>query len=259
VGLALLLAGGLGLGGVAVTDALGGWVSRPASFRPGSTAARPAADTVTVPDALAVRDFDAGDERLYLLDPLAPAVHVLARTATGWQLAGQFGAEGAGPGEFSNPTGLAVLGDGRVAVIEPGRIHFFTGEGDYLESVAPSLPCGMPLPRVSAAHRGLFVHGTCLRVGGASDTMMAVLTWSDTGEDYELVASDPRFTTDGSFGHAYGSEVALSEGSSHYLFGAGSTPCVYRIVEGDSLPRATRQCEQHWRPYRLDLDRATRA
>jgi len=184
---------------------------------------------------------------------------VLVREGGTWRSAGAFGRRGGGPGEFSVPTGVAQLRDGRVAVAEPGRIHFFGAEGAYLESSAPSLPCALALPRVAGARRGLFIHGSCLGHGGAADTMAMVLFWSADGVNVREVATDPHFTTDGSFGHAYGSEVALSEGSIHHLFGAGSTPCVYRIVEGDSLPRATRQCEQHWRPYRLDLDRATRA
>ena len=258
-GALLALAVFFGLGGLLAAavarSAHGGAVSH----QPGAAVPRPRGEVVQLAGAFSVRDFDGDGRRLYLLDPLAPAVRVLVREGGTWRSAGAFGRRGGGPGEFSVPTGVAQLRDGRVAVAEPGRIHFFTAEGAYLESSAPSLPCALALPRVAGARRGLFIHGSCLGHGGAADTMAMVLFWSADGVNVREVATDPHFTTDGSFGTAYGADAGLSDGPDHHLFGAGSTPCVYRITERDGIPAAARLCDDGLRPFRLELSGRTRA
>jgi len=228
-------------------------------YLPDSEVPRPAGEVVQLPGVLAVRDFDGDVHRMYLLDPLTPAVHVLEETAGGWRRAGSFGRRGGGPGEFATPTGVAVLHDGRVAVAEPGRLHFFTAAGDYLESTAPVLPCAVGLPQVAAASPGLFIHGSCLQAGGRTDTMQMVLYWSPDGTAIYPLASDPRYTTDGRLGTAYGADAGLSDGLDHELFGAGNRPCVYRITSTDSMPVAGRTCEDGQRPFRLELSERTRA
>jgi hypothetical protein len=143
--------------------------------------------------------------------------------------------------------------------MEGARIHLFTATGEYLESHAPRLPCAMPLPRVAGGTRsGFFIHGGCLR-GGGGDTMALVLFWTADGEVAHEVVADPRFTTDGGFGTGYGPDTGLSDGATHHLFGAGVTPCVYRIVETDTVPVAQRVCDEGLRPHRLELSAKTRA
>ncbi|NJD11637.1 MAG: hypothetical protein FIB01_14785 [Gemmatimonadetes bacterium] len=257
---ALLLLGIL-LGVAGLLAAAGARVAggKAVSYRPAASVPRPRALAVQLRGAFAVRDFDGEGERLYLLDPLAPAVRVVRFANGQWQAAGVFGRQGGGPGEFSTPTGIAQLPDGRVAVAEPGRIHFFTADGVYLESTAPSLPCPVPLPRVAGSRHGIFLHGSCLRVGGATDTMQMVLFWSPDGRTFREVARDPRFTTDGRFGTAFGADAGYSDGPGEGLFGAGSTACLYRITEPDGVPAAARRCDRDLRRFRLALSPRTRA
>ena len=237
-----------------------------ASYRPAATVPRPLLEEIRVDEALAIRDFDGDSGQLYLLDPLAPAVRLLRRSGSDWVAGGpdtllpaSFGRRGGGPGEFASPTGLARLADGRIAVAEPGRIHFFTAAGIYLESSAPVLPCALPLPRIAAARRGLFIHGSCLRGGGRPDTMAMVLFWTADGSAVREVARDPDFTTDGSFGTAYGARAGLSEGTGYQLFGAGSSGCVFEVTQTDAAaPTARRLCEPVLRLFRLELSAATR-
>lgn len=228
-----------------------------ASYVPGPMTPRPAGESVLVPGSHAVRDFDGDGDWLYLLDPLAPAVRVLRRSSGQWQSAGSFGRRGGGPGEFAAPSGVAQLRDGRVAVVEPERIHFFTAAGTYLESRAPRFPCALPLPHIAGARHGLFVHGSCL-LGGA-DTMAQVLLWSADGAELQEVARDARFTTNGAFGNAYGPARGLTDGTDRHLFGSGARPCVYRVLETDSIPVTERLCDARLRPFRLELSPETRA
>lgn len=259
VGALLALVALSGLCGLVVLAAVRSASEAAVRHRPGASVPRPVGQVVQLRGGFAIRDFDGAGERLYLLDALAPAVRVLKEVSGVWQDAGSFGRRGGGPGEFSAPTGIALLPDGRVAVAEPGRIHFFTGDGGYLESTAPELPCAIPLPRVAAARRGLFVHGSCLRRGSTTDTMEMVLFWSADGTTFREIARDPHFTTDGRFGTAYGADAGLSDGGDHGLFGAGSSACVYRVTVADSTPEAARVCDDRLRPYRLELSARTRA
>ena len=59
--------------------------------------------------------------------------------------------KGEGPGELSQALGLAVLGDGRIAVNDLGRgLKVFSGEGESLEEVGFNFQTGMPGPRMYA-------------------------------------------------------------------------------------------------------------
>lgn len=254
--LIVLAAGGLALDGAARTGRLGGAVR----YAPAAGVPRPAGIVMHAREMLSARDFDVAGPRLFVLDPLRPAVHELRLGESGWSHQASFGRRGGGPGEFSTPTGIAVLrAPERLAVIEPGRIHFFDLDGRYLESVAPELPCALPLPRIGSAARGLFVHGNCLYRGAAADTMMAVLFWSADGRAFRLAASDARYSVDGRFGSAFGTESALAEGPAHlHAFGSGSTACVQVVEEGEGVPRTRRICDSALRLHRLELSARTR-
>ena len=77
-GLVLGLAGCLGVGGLLGAAVLAGARgARAVAYRPDAAVSRPPAQVALVPGAFAIRDFDGDGERLYLLDPLAPAVRLL--------------------------------------------------------------------------------------------------------------------------------------------------------------------------------------
>lgn len=259
LGLAFVMlvgAGGLVLDATALRPS-----PRAHAYRPLPDVPRPPGEALYLPQVHAAADFDLAADRLYLLDPLTPAVHQVALGTGGPKYLGSFGRRGGGPGEFTNPTGIAVLDSpARVAVIEPGRIHTFTPAGDYLSSVAPDLPCLMARPRLGGGRSGLYVHGDCVRRGIGADTMVAMLFWSPDGEHLRELAAEARFTLDGSWGHPFGASVAWSEGpEALHVFGNGTTPCVTEVVEAGATPQVTRRCNDAMRAYRLDLSRATRA
>ena len=82
-----------------------------------------------------IRDvaFD-GAGRLYLLDAGATGLLVLAADGS---LHGRLGGEGGGPGEFRAPVGMAVAGDGTVAVLDLGSrsLAVFGPAGEYRRNV----------------------------------------------------------------------------------------------------------------------------
>ena len=47
--------------------------------------------------------------------------------------------------------------------MDQARLHLFDTAGVYLESLPVDVTCGLPLPRVSAGLRGVFIHGDCLQ------------------------------------------------------------------------------------------------
>ncbi len=95
------------------------------------------------------------EDRVYVLDAQALLVRVYDR-ASGEHLA-DFGGEGAGPGEFRGPTGLAV-GSDTVYVRDPrlGRISLFSLSGE-LRDTWPTMPLYTGIPIVAVVDTGLFV------------------------------------------------------------------------------------------------------
>jgi hypothetical protein len=82
------------------------------------------------------------ERRLYVLDAFNGGVSVF--DSTGRRVA-RFGGIGGGPGEFEELGGghgarpvynqLALLGDGRIAVMELGRLHVFTADGRFVQRI----------------------------------------------------------------------------------------------------------------------------
>lgn len=261
VGLGLLFVLAAAAGGLAVSfAATAARGSRPVSHEPADSVARPAGVESVLPAVAAVRDFDGVGDRLYLLDPLVPAVHRVEVEDGRLVHRGSFGRRGGGPGEFSAPTGIAVLRQpAGVAVIEPGRIHVFDLEGRHIESVAPALPCATPLPRIAAAARGIFVHADCVRRSAAGDTMAAVLFWSPDGRDFTEIARDARYSMSGGFGDVFAADTPLGEGNGDlHAFGAGVSPCVFVVDEAGGTPAARRECDSGMEAYSLELREETR-
>lgn len=251
-----------GAGGLALDEATRDRFGlRAPTYRPALETPRPVGEALYLPQVHAVADFDVAGDQLYLLDPLAPAVHRVGLSFDGATHLGSFGRRGGGPGEFSSPTGIAVLAaPPRLAVIEPGRIHTFTLEGEYLSSIAPDLPCLMARPRLGGGRRGMYVHGDCLRRGIGTDTMVAMLFWSPDGERYDELVAESRFTLDGRWGNPFGASVAWAEGPADvHVFGGGTWQCLTEVVEDAEPPRTVRHCSDAMRPHRLELSRETRA
>lgn len=75
----------------------------------------------------------APDGSVYVLDGQVP---VLRRYGPDGSFVAQIGREGGGPGEYKQPTDLAVLPDGRVVISDPGnsRVSVFSPESEALES-----------------------------------------------------------------------------------------------------------------------------
>ena len=94
-----------------------------------------------------VRGVAFGDDgSLFILDNDAGHVVVVDR-------AGQFvrtiSNKGEGPGELNQAVGLAVLGDGRIAVNDMNRgIKVFSREGESLQEASFTFQTGMPGPRM---------------------------------------------------------------------------------------------------------------
>jgi hypothetical protein len=72
------------------------------------------------------------DERVFIADAQVPAVRAFDRT--GRHLF-DMGRPGQGPGEFTNPAGLVVTEDGRIAVADlmNSRINFYGPDGEFVE------------------------------------------------------------------------------------------------------------------------------
>ena len=130
-------------GGVVATS---GWFARtthPAAVRayaPGEDVPRIRFEGDPV-DAIMVRDFDVLDGELYLLDVSAPRVIVLADSAGVWRTVRSFGRAGQGPGELSEPSGMAVLPvTGEVVIADNAALHRFRRTGEYIGTRHPGLP-----------------------------------------------------------------------------------------------------------------------
>lgn len=221
------------------TDAPGGG----GGHRPASTVPRLAAAAVAAPDVGFVRDFDVLGDTLFLLDRFARVI-VLERAGRAWTRVREFGRAGAGPGEFHNVSGLAVTAGGDLVVAEAARLQYLRSDGVVLSVHRLTLPCAMALPRVAAADGGVFVHGNCYRAGIATDTMVAVLTWSTDTVGYRIIAQELRFTRDGRAGTVFAAERALSPGADGtHLFGTGVSNCIWRVAEvPGAAPTVAPQC-----------------
>jgi hypothetical protein len=70
---------------------------------------------------------------VYVLDAQVPVVRVYDREGRHVR---SFGSRGGGPGELAQPTGLALLPDGRVLVSDPanGRVNVYSGAGEPVDS-----------------------------------------------------------------------------------------------------------------------------
>jgi hypothetical protein len=192
-------------------------------------------------DAALILDFDASPDRLYLLERWG-RVLVLGRDDGEWVHIGAFGRRGSGPGEFENPTGIAVV-PGGILVAEPHRLQLFSEDGAHVSSHRLELPCAMAMPAVAAAVTGLFVHGNCVRHGYVTDTMMAVLAWSPDTSRFRAVAEEVRFTMDGGIGSVFGASRALGTGSGgRHLFGGGTANCITVVESASDTPALKRIC-----------------
>lgn len=188
-----------------------------------------------------VRDFDTAGDTIFLLD-ITGRIAVVRHAQNGLELAGHIGRRGGGPGEFMQPSGLAVT-HGSIAVMDGARAQFFTLTGTLQQSKQITLPCAMMRPSIAPARDGLFVHGGCLQRGVATDTMMAMLAWSADTVSWDVIVSAPRFTTDGSFGSVFGAQSLLTTGpDGRHAFGGGETNCIWSITDTGGRPTATESC-----------------
>jgi hypothetical protein len=80
-------------------------------------------------DALAM----TADGTIYMLDSQIPVVRVFSRDGRHLR---SFGRRGEGPGELRQPTGLALLPDGRVLISDPAnaRVSVYSADGEPLDS-----------------------------------------------------------------------------------------------------------------------------
>ena len=188
-----------------------------------------------------VRDFDVAGDTIYLLDGTGRIV-LVENADAGLRLLSHIGRRGGGPGEFMQPTGLAMV-DGSVAVMDGTRAQFFDVTGALHASKQITLPCPMLQPSIAPASDGLFIHGACMRRGVATDTMTAMLAWSTDTTTWEIIATAPRFTTDGSLGSIFGSRSLLTTGSDRrHAFGGGETNCIWIVTDTGGRPAAAERC-----------------
>jgi hypothetical protein len=198
-----------------------------------------------------VRDFDMSGDTIYLLDATGRVV-LVEREETGLRLAGYIGRPGAGPGEFLRPSSLA-LAAGSLVVMDGTRVQFFSTSGDFLESRPVTLPCVMMMPAISPAREGLFLHGGCLQRGVATDTMKAVLAWSEDTVTWNVLAEVPRFTNDGTLGTVFGARSLLTTGADGtHVFGGGETNCLWTVVDSSGPPEIRQTCPVATTLYRAD-------
>ncbi|HVG45984.1 MAG TPA: 6-bladed beta-propeller [Longimicrobium sp.] len=96
--------------------------------------------------------FDRADN-LYVLDRGNQRVLVFDRAG---RFVRQLGHKGGGPGEFEVPVGLAVLGDGSVAVLDLAHqnLSLFGGDGRFRRTVAWRPEWGMPEREIAPEPRG---------------------------------------------------------------------------------------------------------
>ena len=88
------------------------------------------------------------DGTLFILDN--DAGHIVVIDPSG-EFARTISNKGEGPAELDQPLGLAVLGDGRIAVNDFGRgIQVFGRDGEALQEVGFTFQTGMPGPRMYA-------------------------------------------------------------------------------------------------------------
>jgi hypothetical protein len=123
--------------------------------------------------------IDTGpDGTLYVLDPQGPHLRMYSPDGT---YLGAIGREGEGPGELKQPdSGLALLGDGRILVRDPGnaRITVFGPEGEY---------------ETEWRIRGGMFTSTPLYVDRAGNVYLFVFEFEEDGTRFSFV----RFGSDG--------------------------------------------------------------
>lgn len=229
----LCVAGGCGFGADAAREGT--------KYEPPEDLPRLSAEPLAGDDVGLVRDFDFHGDTIYLLD-VTGRVAIVERDASGLRLAGHFSRSGAGPGELLQPSSIAVV-DSAIAVMDGTRIQWFNHAGEFIESRPAALPCVMMLPLIAPAHRGLFLHGSCLHRGVATDTMMGVLAWSPDTTAWEVIVRTPRFTTDGSAGTVFGVKSLLTTAiDGTHAFGGGEANCYWSILDHGDRPRAEQTC-----------------
>ena len=246
----LLPAGLLGLTAACGAAGAGGGIE----YAPAGDVARLESVALQGDDIGLVRDFDIAGDTIYLLDATGRVV-VIHRDGGTVRLAGHIGRPGPGPGELQRPTGLA-LWNGAIVVVDGARLQFFDPAGVFLESRPLALPCAMMLPAIAAGAGGLFVHGGCLQRGVVTDTMKAVLVWSNDTTHWNVVVATPRYTSDGSVGSVFGVRSLLTTGPAGvHAFGGGETNCIWKITDDESGPGASATCPAAAALYSADPPR----
>lgn len=201
-------------------------------YGPPAELPRLGADTLPVPSAGRVIDFELAGDTLYLLEP--GRIARLTRRADGWAEDMSFGREGFGPGELSSATALSLWGE-HLVVTHVTRVQRFSRAGAFVDGRDLMPPCMMVRPRAVVTERGTFVHGMCQYAGYATDTMKAVLAWSPDGTAYTTLVEDVAFTRDGTVGSVFGARSAMTPGTAGaHAFGNGTSNCVWRVTDGDA-------------------------
>lgn len=134
---------------------------------------------------------DAGD--LFVLDEQAARIVVFDRVGAYVRTISR---QGEGPGELSDPSSMALLSDGRLAVFDRSRrgIQFFTPEGEYLDSAPFDPQRGMPNFVRAWLPDGSILTDIETRMTGSADGRMSIST-GPVGEESERPIL--RYGTDG--------------------------------------------------------------
>ncbi|MGH7500289.1 MAG: 6-bladed beta-propeller [Longimicrobiales bacterium] len=167
------------VGDTIVVTTLGGTETREAhlveEFRIGSVEG---ADHQVFGDITALAANEAGE--VFVYDAQAVA---LRRYGADGRYIGTIGGPGAGPGEYQNVAGLAVLEDGRIVVHDFGnaRYNVYTADGEILTTwlLRPAVADRRPLYPDGSG--GVFLHDRRL-VGGESTREEILVAVGETGE-----------------------------------------------------------------------------
>ncbi len=168
------------------------------------------------------------DGQLYVLDPARSEVVVMEKGALGWTEISAFGSGGGGPGEFQWPTDMVWLPDvGEFVILSSDRrVHRYSREGRHLGDETLQLPCALGRGSLARRSRGRYwVSGNCAFPGARKDTMFAVIAGLDGEGAWRVFAQKPRFSLDGRFGTAFGSERPVAAGPSAAYLNSGNDLC----------------------------------
>ena len=211
--------------------------------------------------------FDAGGN-VYVLDSQAFRVSVF--DADGRFLR-SIGRQGGGPGEFTYPSGIALLPDGNLVVNDGGRasLQIFDPRGAFVRSIAVDEDLGRALGRLRASPAGSVLTETArFRTPGRAATngrlsmpprSITALALDSVARGTRLFNAAPRELSVSTQNTANGGSTRFSTALSAFLpellwtpFAQGgvavSNSAAYRVVIADGQGRPTRYLERAIEP-----------